>query len=32
MCEGQITEYQLLKAIESFQTGKTSGLDGIPVY
>nr|QCF47480.1 putative RNA-dependent DNA polymerase [Erythrocytic necrosis virus] len=30
-CEGQITEEELFEAIKSFQSGKTPGLDGIPV-
>ena len=30
-CESQITEEELLDAIEAFKAGKTPGLDGIPV-
>ena len=31
LCEGQITEGELLEAIGDFKDGKTPGLDGIPV-
>ena len=30
-CEGQLTEEELFEAIKSFQSGKTPGLDDIPV-
>jgi hypothetical protein len=31
LCEGQITEEELLDAIKAFKSGKSPGLDGIPV-
>lgn len=31
LCEGLITEEELLSAIMSFKEGKTPGLDGIPI-
>lgn len=30
-CEGEITEQELLEAINSFSSGKSPGIDGIPI-
>ena len=30
-CEGQITKEECIKALDTFDTGKTPGSDGIPV-